>query len=49
MEEASKELDNYVFTTPLPDVQRESEVALIVKQILPKKLRHTLMPGTLTQ
>ena len=46
--EASKAIENYELKNTLPQIDRENEIATIVKHILPKKLRPALLSSTLT-
>ena len=46
--EASKAVENYPLKNSLSAINRDDEIACIVKHILPKKLRPTLLSSTLT-
>lgn len=46
--EANKAVENYPLKNSLPEINRNDEIACIVKQILPKKLRPSLLSSTLT-
>lgn len=47
MKEASRDVPQYDFLKNIPVINKQNEIACIVKCILPKSLRHSLMSSTL--
>ena len=45
--ESSKEVPNYDLKNSIPEFNKENEIAIIVKLLLPKKLRPSLLSSTI--